>query len=130
MLKLLQKLIADQRIRFLIAGGINTVVGYGAFALLVFAGVYYLAANVISTIIGVACSYVLNKYFTFQKKKKSLTEAMRFVTVYLASFVLGNVLLYLLVDKMSVSPYWAGILNLVFTTLISWFGHKYYSFRV
>lgn len=127
--KIISTLIADQRIRFLLTGGINTAVGYGTFAFLIFIGVHYLVANVISTSVGVACSYILNKYFTFQKKEKSMSEVFRFVSVYAASFVLGNVLLFVLVDKMSLSPYWAGILNLIFTTLISWFGHKYYSFR-
>ena len=127
--KIISPLIADQRIRFLLTGGINTAVGYGTFAFLIFTGVHYLVANVISTSVGVTCSYILNKYFTFQKKEKSISEVFRFVSVYAASFVLWNVLLFVLVDKMSLSPYWAGILNLIFTTLISWFGHKYYSFR-
>ena len=119
----------DQRIRFLIVGGINTAIGYGTFVAVVFIGGHYLLANVIATIVGVSVSYLLNKYFTFRQYKKSVTEIMRFISVYAVSFMLGNVVLYVLVDLISISPYVAGAINLIFTTLISWFGHKYYSFR-
>jgi putative flippase GtrA len=129
MIKELKSLFEDQRIRFLIVGGINTIVGYGAFAFFIWAGLHYFYANVLSTTIAVANSYILNKYFTFKQPKKSAAEAVRFVSVYIISFILGNVVLYILVDRLSVTPYLAGLCNLVFTTLISWFGHKYFSFK-
>ena len=53
----------------------------------------------------------------------------RFVLVYITSFISGIVVLYVMVTLMSLDAYFAGMLNLVFTTLISWFGHKYFSFR-
>ena len=119
----------DQRVRFLIVGGINTAVGYGTFAAVIFLGGHYIVANVIATAVGVTVSYFLNKYFTFRQYKKSFTEIIRFISVYFVSFMLGNVVLYVMVDIISISPYLAGALNLIFTTLISWFGHKYFSFR-
>ena len=119
----------DQRVRFLIVGGINTAVGYGTFATVIFLGGHYFLANFIATAVGVTVSYFLNKYFTFRQYKKSFTEILRFISVYLFSFILGNIILYVLVDIVSISPYLAGALNLIFTTLISWFGHKYFSFR-
>ena len=126
---IIKTLINDQRVRFLIVGGINTITGYGTFAAVVFAGGHYLLANVIATVVGVTVSYILNKYFTFKQYKKSFSEIIRFILVYAVSFLLGNVVLYVLVDYMAISPYVAGALNLVFTTLISWFGHKYFSFH-
>ncbi|MEA4873662.1 MAG: GtrA family protein [Synergistaceae bacterium] len=119
----------DQRVRFLIVGGINTAVGYGTFAAVIFLGGHYIVANVIATAVGMTVSYFLNKYFTFRQYKKSFTEIIRFISVYFFSFMLGNVVLYVMVDIISISPYLAGALNLIFTTLISWFGHKYFSFR-
>ena len=128
-LNLLHILLNDQRIRFLIVGGINTAVGYGTFAVLVFCGLHYIAAHVVATVVGTACSYILNKYFTFKQYKKSFAEVCRFVLVYITSFISGIVILYVMVTLMSLNAYFAGMLNLVFTTLISWFGHKYFSFR-
>lgn len=121
--------ISDQRIRFLIVGAVNTAVGYGTFALIIFMGGHYFFANIISTSAGVATSYILNKYFTFKQYSRSYSEACRFFTVYLFSFLLGNIVLYVLVDHFSFNAYFAGAVNLISTTLISWFGHKYFSFR-
>lgn len=125
----IKNLINDQRVRFLIVGAINTAVGYGSFALFIFIGGHYLVANVIATVIGVTVSYFLNKYFTFKQYRKSYAEIIRFVSVYFFSFMLGNLLLYIMVDIISISPYLAGAINLISSTLISWFGHKHFSFN-
>ena len=55
-----------QQIRFLIVEGLNTLVGYGTYALLILKGINYLLANTIGTIIGVIHSYIWNKKFTFK----------------------------------------------------------------
>ena len=120
---------ADQRIRFLITGVINTAVGYGTFAAAVFCGFHYIAAHVASTVVGTTCSYFLNKYFTFRQYRKSLAELCRFVMVYVFSFFFGVAALYVMVSMLSLNVYFAGMLKLVFTVIISWFGHKYFSFR-
>lgn len=124
-----KELIKDERIRFLIVGCINTAVGYSLFVVFIFIGLHYLLAYILATIVGVFVSYILNKSFTFRKHKKSYAEAIRFVSVYAMSFLIGNVALYIMVDVLYFVPYLAGALNLIFTTIISWFGHKYFSFR-
>ena len=125
-----KNLFKDEKIRFLVVGVANTAVGYGTYAAVVFFNGHYLLANIISTIVGVTCSYFLNKYYTFKQYRKSLAEACRFISVYTVSFVLSNIILYILVSCLDVSPYIAGMVNLVFVTLISWFGHRYFSFRL
>ncbi len=122
-------LLACQPVRFLIVGAINTIVGYGCFAVMLYAGLPYLSAYWISMSIGVAISYILNKLFTFKSRARSILELIRFLTVYAASFVVGTMALFMLVDILSITPYAAGGINLIFTTLTSWFGHKYFSFK-
>lgn len=126
---MLARMLDDQRIRFVIVGGINTVVGYGTYAIMVFLNIHYLVANICSTIIGVICSYILNKYFTFRSRNRSIMEICRFVSVYLFSFTIGNLILLVTVEWMRITLYLAGGINLVTTTIISWFGHKYFSFK-
>ena len=127
--KIVTALLSDQRFRFLLVGGINTAVGYGSFVTGIFVGLHYFTAHIAATVIGVTCSYFLNKYFTFKQYKKSWHEVGRFISVYFTSFMLGNVILFCLIDLLKIHAYFAGGLNLVLTTLISWFGHKYFSFR-
>jgi putative flippase GtrA len=126
---IINKLLNRLEFRFLMVGGINTVVGYGAYALFIFVGVDYLIANIFSTIIGVANSYLWNRFFTFRSKSKALSEIARFSLVYLTSFLCGMLFLYVIVSQFGVNRYVAGALNIIITTAISWFGHKNFSFK-
>jgi len=126
---LIKKIFSYQPIRFLFVGGLNTLVGYGIYALLIYIGVNYLVANTISTIIGIAHSYLWNRFFTFKSKNKALKEITKFISVYAVSYLIGMCTLFIFKDKLNISAYIAGLINLVITTLISYFGHKYISFR-
>jgi len=130
MIKIIQKLLTRKEFRFLIVGGINTVVGYGAYAIFISIGIQYLIANIMSTIIGVINSYLWNRFFTFKSKGKALGEIMRFSLVYLTSFCCSTLFLYLIVGRFGMNTYIAGALNIVVTTIISWVGHKNFSFKV
>lgn len=80
-------------------------------------------------VVGVINSYLWNRFFTFKSKNKALGEIVRFSLVYLASYCVSMILLYLLVGYLGMSAYLAGFLNIIAITLISWFGHKYFSFK-
>ncbi len=127
--KLIKKLFKYKGIRFLFVGGINTIVGYGSYAILLFFKINYLLANTLSTIIGVINSYIWNRNFTFKSEKNKKEELPKFIFVYLISYLVGLLVLYLLVTKLSLNKYIAGIINIFITTCISWFGHKYFSFK-
>jgi len=111
-------------------GGINTAVGYGCYALFLLISIPYLIANTLATIIGVANSYLWNRYFTFKSKNKATSEIVRFSLVYLVSYLISMVFLFIIVGKLGINTYLAGLLNITITTLISWFGHKNFSFKV
>ncbi len=129
MIKFIKKLFSYRWFRFLFVGGINTIVGYGSYALLIFFKINYLLATTLSTIIGVINSYVWNRKFTFKSNKSVKKEIPKFVSIYLISYCAGMIIIYILVSKLNMNEYLAGLLNLVSTTLISWFGHKYISFK-
>lgn len=129
MINFIKKMYHKKEIRFLFVGGLNTLVGYGTYALFIFLNINYFVANLLSTIIGVGHSYLWNRYFTFKSHDKALNEILRFVSVYIVSFALSNVILFIFVTKLNMDKYLVGLISLVFTTLISWFGHKYFSFR-
>ena len=125
----IKRLLNRQEIRFIFVGGLNTLIGYGLYALFVYIGINYLVSNTIATIIGVIHSFIWNKYFTFKSNKKIKDEVFKFICVYLISYTIGMITLYIIKDVFNISPYIAGLINLVITTLISFFGHKYISFN-
>lgn len=124
-----KKLFADKRVRFLMVGGINTAVGYGFYALFIALGLNAYLATTLSTVLGVINSYFWNKYFTFRQPKKSLSELLRFVTVYTISYGANLVLVYLFVDYWGIDKYLSGVLCLFVTTLVSYVGHNFFSFK-
>jgi len=124
-----RKLFEDKRIRFLFVGGLNTAVGYGFYALFIFIGLDPYIATTLSTILGVINSYFWNKYFTFRQPKKSLPEVLRFAIVYAISFGTNLGLVYIFVDMLGMNSYASGAVCLFVTTIISYVGHNYFSFK-
>ena len=125
----LKKLFNHQTIRFLFVGFLNTIVGYGLYIILLSININYLLANTISTIIAVIHSYLWNRYFTFKSKQKAITEITKFISIYITSYTVGVISLYTLKNSFHINEYIAGLLNLIITTTISYFGHKYISFK-
>lgn len=123
------KLLKQKQFRFLLVGGLNTLVGYGTYAILLTLEINYLIATTISTIIGIMHSYIWNKFFTFKSKEKVVKEIFRFIFIYFISYILGMISICFFVTVLNINEYIAGLMNLVLTTLISWFGHKNFSFQ-
>lgn len=123
------KLMNKQSLRFIIVGILNTIVGFTVFALyLKYINNNYLQALILSNIIGIIHSYIWNKNWTFTVKKFSMKSAIKFTSIYLFSFLINLLFLRILVDHMGMDKLLAQGISLFFTTLISFFGHKYWSF--
>jgi len=114
--------------KFTFVGILNTVVGYGLFFIFV-SYINYLLATILSHIIAVAHSYFWNRYWVFPSRNPVLWEFLKFNSVYL--LVLGEnlVLMFCFVNYLSLDPKIAGLLILPITTLISYFGHRRWSFK-
>jgi putative flippase GtrA len=116
-----------QLIRFCFVGILNTIVGYGAFFILV-NYLYYLIALALAHIIGVIHSYLWNKYWIFRSGRTSLAEFAKFNVVYVFVFAANAVALYVCVDMLSVDPRIAQLLILPVITVISFTGQKLWTF--
>lgn len=116
-------------LKFVFVGGLNTAIGYGVFAGLVLLNVYYVLASIIGHVVGVTNSYFWNKYFTFRKPGKNFREILRFIGVYTVHYAIGLGGLVLLVEIVKLHPLVGQAMVLVITTLVSFFGHKYWTFR-
>lgn len=128
------RFFGDQRIRFLAVGGINTLLGYVIFAALaqwVFVDVAfgYLLALIVSYAISITVAFVLYRRFVFVVKGNVVVDFVRFVSVYAVSIGANAVALPLLVEIAGLHPLVAQAIVLAVTTLISFVGHKYFSFR-
>ncbi|KKU82128.1 MAG: Membrane protein, GtrA family [Parcubacteria group bacterium GW2011_GWA2_47_8] len=117
-----------QLFKFACVGILNTAVGYGAFALLIFLDLHYIAAATLSHIIGMAHSYVWNKYFTFRAAHKNSQELNKFIAVYAGVYVLNMSLLWFFVDFLGYPPLIIQAFVVIAVAFISFVGQKYWVF--
>lgn len=130
-----------QVLRYGAVGGFNTVIGYGSFAALncLLTGhvpYAYMVANIGSSVFSITVAFFGYKLFVFRTKGNYLREYFRTYVVYGSSAVLGLVLLPVLVGLIGMAvkddvlvPYVAQAIVLPFVVIISFFGHKMFSFR-
>ncbi|MCK9162831.1 MAG: GtrA family protein [Bacteroidales bacterium] len=86
--------IKNKFLRFLFVGGINTVFGYLLFLFLIWLGLHYTLALLLSQIIGVLFNYKTTGYLVFQNKSNNLL--IKFFLVYAFVYLVNVVELYFL----------------------------------
>jgi putative flippase GtrA len=127
-MSVIKKLLNRTEIRFLLVGGFNTVLSY-----LILLGLDFLLpyrrAYVISFIIGVTINFFTHKHVTFRSKGKASKELIKFICVYIVLFFLGLLVLHILIDTLGLSHWLAFGIQTVCGAVLSYFGHKYISFR-
>lgn len=84
MIRFIKKILANEKMRYLIAGGCTTAVNLVTFFLLrVITPISRNTCNAIAIAMAIAFAYFANKFFVFQSKRKgfyaTLVEAVQFV---------------------------------------------------
>ncbi|MGD1237787.1 GtrA family protein [Mycobacterium seoulense] len=133
------RLVNDQRVAFLVVGAINTVVGFGIFVAcsetlgnLVDHRFGKVAGSVVTVgithVLALLFAFVMHRRFVFRVRGHVLRDLVRFWSVYLTSTGINFVVLPVLVE-LGVNRIPAQAIILACTTLVSYFGHRYFSFR-
>ena len=120
-----------QFIRYLIVGVWNT-----AFGMAVYAGLYhwrgnrvhYLVLLIPSNILAVTNAYVCYKLFVFKTKGNILREYFRCYLVYGGLMLVGAAAMFLLVERLGLSPTVANCVCVALTTVVSYLAHRNFSF--
>lgn len=128
------RLLRDERVRFVIVGGVNTIVQFGLFAIFDQGDrspVRYLGSLYGSYAIAVVIAFFLHRRFTFRAtgNGRPVIDFLRFASVYVVSLAINTALLPLLVEAAHLAPLVAQAIATVITVLLSYFGHKYFSFH-
>ncbi|SFE86169.1 Putative flippase GtrA (transmembrane translocase of bactoprenol-linked glucose) [Paenibacillus algorifonticola] len=120
----------NQSMKFVVVGLMNTLIGYLLFFVcLQFFHLDYTLSLVISHILGVFNSFIWNKRWTFNIRHSSKAMLIKFLFTYLVTFIINYLLLLLFVEMLLVNPVFSQLIAMVFTTGISFFGQKYWSFK-
>lgn len=134
------RIFRDQRVAFLIVGAINTVVGFAVFiacsqtvgrlvdhrcSILLGTLVTILVAHPVN----VCFAFMMHRRFVFHVRGHVLLDLMRFGSVYLTGFGINLVALPVLMAGFDMHRVPAQAILLVFGTVGSYLGHRYFSFR-
>lgn len=110
--------------RYYQAGIVNTVFGYGLYALFVAAGFNMYVAQITAHVLGVVFNYFTYSRYAFRDHHGSKS---RFVVSYAVNYLLG---LAALATASTVihSPYLAGLVAVVFVSVVNYFILKHLVF--
>lgn len=136
----IHKLFSLKFTRFIIVGVLNTIIGTAVMFLsynLLHTG--YWISSALNYIVGSIFSYFANKYFTFNSKKKSWKEVIRFVLNISICYFLAYGLAQPLVTRAfsfvhlnfsdSLKDQFAMIVGMVFFVIVNFIGQKVFVFR-
>ena len=115
--------ISPQFIRFVLAGGANTILSYAVYATLLGVCGYKVAYSV-SYVFGIVSSYSLNAWFVF-KVPASWRAALRYPVVYIAQYFCGLTVLYLLVEVAGMSRWSAPLIVVVISVPVTFALSRY-----
>ena len=103
-----------QFIKYIIAGLINTFVGYGIFCL------FYLIikftpelSNAIGYMVALLMAFVLNRFYVFSEKMPAESSFLRFIISFACAFIINQFVLYILIKKILLEPQVAQIYSMI-----------------
>jgi len=125
----MEKKAIFQFTKFCFVGGIATIVNLTIFyALYRYLNIDYNFASALGYICGVFIGFIFNKKFTFHSKSKSYTlEITKYFIIYFCSLVIGLIILNIAV-RQDIPVVMANLLMLAFTTIMNYFGSKFFVF--
>lgn len=125
-------LLADQRVRYLVVGGWNTVSSYALFVGLQLAlgdVIHYVILLAATMAVSVLQAFVLHRSLVFRPSEGRWPgQLLRFSQVYAGAFAINLALLPVLVEVFGLPVLMAQAMLVVTTVTASFVGHRRWSF--
>ena len=116
-------------LRFGVVGVVNTVLGVAViFAAKAFLGLGDLGANLLGYGLGLVCSFVLNRSWTFRHEGRAFAAFWRFGIAFALAYVLNLVTVFGLRDAMAVNSYLAQAAGVIPYTIAFYLMSAYFVF--
>lgn len=111
-------------IRFVLVGGLNTAFGYGVYCLMIFIGLPYVWATLVSQVLGVLFNFFTTGTLVFDNRDKRLL--LRFVMNYILTYFVSIGVNKACQDFLGWNTYISGIGAMVVSALCSYFILKFF----
>ena len=120
----------NQKIRFLLVGGFNSVLAYVVYAfLIVIINMPYILALILQYFITINISVLTMRYYVFRSKGNFFKEFCKAWSVYLFTLTLNGAGLSFLVEICHINELWAQAIYQVAIAVLTYILHKYFSFN-
>ena len=113
-------------LKFILVGILNTIFGYSVFALLLYLGIHYTLAVILSTIIGIFFNFKTIGKLVFKNNNNKLI--FKFVTVYAITCTIGIIILRI-AEILGQNLYLSGIISTGICAIISYLLNKKWVFK-
>lgn len=121
---MIKRILNNRFVRFLIAGGINTVFSYCCFAVLMYFLKHKEAAVTINLLIAIFFNYNTSARFVFRDQKMTVMQIVKFYAVYFLTYPLNLLHLYVTVDIWNWNVYLSQFVTLLYMPVINYFLQK------
>ena len=130
---MLKKFLNQETISYLIVGVLTTSVGFGSYAVALYAGFGIVTANTFSHVLAVIFAYITNKAFVFRSNdwsiKNILMEFGKFGAARIISYILETALLMYLVYIQGVNALIARAFTMVLVVIGNYIFSKFIVFK-
>ncbi len=117
-------------VKFNFVGIFNTGLTVVIYNILVYLGMDELVAYPIGYVVGLVNSFIMNKLWTFEKRKSfQLEEAVKFTIVNLIAMGGGQLFLYINKAYIGIDPRVAQLLTLIYSIPVNFIGSKFWAFK-
>jgi len=130
------KIVRDQRVAFLLVGGLNTVLGTGWFIVfqLLFDRMHigrfdYMISLVCAQAASIMCSFIMQRTLVFRVHGNFWLDFVRFASVSMSALGINLVLLPFFVEVFSMPKIPAQLLATAIIAVSTYFAHREFSFR-
>ena len=130
-IKLFNKLLKPEFIKYLLVGGFATILDWSLFYLFAITlNTHYQIAIVISFLIAGTTHYTLNKIFTFKcKSRKILKQYFLFISTAIVALFLSMLIMFVLVDVILIEKMTSKILTTGILLMVNYTIHKNITFN-
>lgn len=116
-------------LKFLVVGVLNTLLSLAIiFALKYFYSAGDVIANLTGYIIGLMCSFILNKKWTFNHTGELSRTVFKFMLTFMVAYI-ANIIVVLIFIRFGTNSYFSHLLAMPIYTIIFYFGSKFFVFK-
>lgn len=120
----------NELLRYLVAGGVNTLLGYGVF----WVGLHHLglsasAANALGYGVALCAAYILNRIYVFSTSSGSGMSIIRFTVAFMVAFAINQGVLAVGISLLNLRAEFSQVIAMAVYTVAFYVANKYYVFR-